>query len=206
MTDPTPAPTTTPSPAAATPAPRASTRDRLLDAAAELFYREGVGVGIETLCRTAGVSKRSMYQLFAGKDEVVAASLERAAPAYEAYLLPPAADGRPPRARIMHVFERLEEAAAAPDFRGCPLVSAAVEVKSPEHPASVVARRRKDALTAFFQQEAERGGAEDPALLARQLTVVFDGSSARAVVQACGLDGLAVATASALLDGAGLPA
>ncbi|MEU7860838.1 hypothetical protein [Nonomuraea sp. NPDC049141] len=41
-------------------------------------------------------------------------------------------------------------------------------------------------------------------MLARQLTVVFDGSSARAVVQAQGLDGLAVATAGALLDGAGI--
>ncbi|HUR01106.1 MAG TPA: hypothetical protein VM347_01065 [Nonomuraea sp.] len=102
------------------------------------------------------------------------------------------------------MFERLEKAAAAPDFRGCPFVAAAVEVKSPEHPASLVARRSKDALTAFFQQEAERGGAEDPALLARQLTIVFDGSGARAVVQAQGLDGLALATAGALLDGAGI--
>ncbi|MEU4222766.1 TetR/AcrR family transcriptional regulator [Nonomuraea sp. NPDC026600] len=185
------------------PAAPASTRDRLLDAAAELFYREGVGVGVEALCRTAGVSKRSMYQLFDSKDEVMAASLERSALAYQAFLQS-SADGRSPRARILHVFERLEESAAAPDFRGCPFVAAAVEVKSPEHPASLVARRSKDALTAFFQQEAERGGAEDPALLARQLTVVFDGSSARAVVQAQGLDGLAVATAGALLDGAGI--
>jgi AcrR family transcriptional regulator len=192
MTNPTPAPTT------------ASTRDRLLDAAAELFYRQGVGVGVEALCRTAGVSKRSMYQLFDSKDEVVAASLERSAPAYQAFLVPPADDGRPPRARILHVFEQLEEFAAAPDFRGCPYVAAAVELKAPEHPASLVARRCKDALTAFFQQEAERGGAKDPALLARQLTVVFDGAGARAVVQAQGLDGLAVATATALLDGAGV--
>lgn len=197
MTNPTPAPPRKP----ATPA---STRDRLLDAAAELFYREGVGVGVEALCRTAGVSKRSMYQLFDSKDEVMAASLERSALAYQALLQSSAADGRSPRERILHVFERLEELAAAPDFRGCPFVAAAVEVKSPEHPASLVARRSKDALTTFFQQEAERGGAEDPALLARQLTVVFDGSSARAVVQAQGLDGLAVATAGALLDGAGV--
>ena len=41
---------------------KASTRDRLLDAAAELFYRDGVSLGVEALCRTAGVSKRSMYQ------------------------------------------------------------------------------------------------------------------------------------------------
>ncbi|MEV0385055.1 TetR/AcrR family transcriptional regulator [Nonomuraea sp. NPDC050643] len=198
MTNPTPAPTERP---AAPP----STRDRLLDAAAELFYREGVGVGVEALCRTAGVSKRSMYQLFDSKDEVLAASLERSALAYQAFLWPPSDDGDlSPRARILRVFEWLEESAAAPDYRGCPFVAAAVEVKSPEHPASLVARRSKDALTAYFEQEAERGGAKDPALLARQLTVVFDGSSARAVVQAQGLDGLAVTTAGALLDSAGV--
>jgi AcrR family transcriptional regulator len=39
-------------------------RDRLLDAAAELFHRGGVHIGVEALCRTAGVPKRSMYQLF----------------------------------------------------------------------------------------------------------------------------------------------
>lgn len=71
-----------------------STRDRLLDAAAELFYREGVGVGVEALCRVAGVSKRSMYQLFDSKDAVLAASLERGAPAYQAFLLPPTTTGR----------------------------------------------------------------------------------------------------------------
>ncbi|MFB4302427.1 TetR/AcrR family transcriptional regulator [Actinomadura sp. NTSP31] len=197
MIEPTLAPTA--------PSTSTSTRDRLLDAAARLFYQEGVGVGVETLCRTAGVSKRSMYQLFDSKDEVVAASLERIAPVYQAFLQP--ADAvRSPRARILHVFERLEEAAAAPDFRGCPFLAAAVEVKSPEHPASQVARRCKDELTAFFQREAEHAGAEDPGLLARQLTVVFDGSSARAVVQGQGLDGLAIGTARALLDAAGVKA
>src|SRR5918992_3230321 len=185
-------------------APVASTRTRLLDAAAELFYREGVGVGVEALCRAAGVSKRSMYQLFSSKDELVAASLERIAPEYAAALLPAADDGRPPRARILHVFERLEDLELAQGFRGCPFVAAAVQVKSPEHPASLVARRQKDALCSFFQHEAERGGAPDPAQLARQLTLVFDGASARSVVQAQDLDGLAVATAAALLDGAGV--
>lgn len=39
---------------------KVSTKDRLLDAAAELFYRDGVSIGVEALCRAAGVSKRSM--------------------------------------------------------------------------------------------------------------------------------------------------
>lgn len=200
--------TSTPGGSAATAptaeATAAPPRERLLDAAARLFYREGVNVGVEALCRTAGVSKKSMYQLFASKDAVLAASLERAAPTYHR-LLTPGEDDRPPRARILHVFEQLEQFAAAPEYLGCPCVATAVELKDPEHPASVVARRFKDALTAFFHQEALRAGVRDPELLARQLTVVFDGSSACAVVQAQPLDGLAVATATVLLDSAEVP-
>ncbi|MEV4238150.1 TetR/AcrR family transcriptional regulator [Nocardia sp. NPDC049737] len=180
-----------------------STRDRLLDAAGQLFYEQGVHIGVDALCKAAGVSKRSMYQLFNSKDELVAASLERIAPDYRAALLP-TDDVGSPRERILHVFERLEYLEPAQDFRGCPYVAAAVQLKSPEHPASLVARRHKDGLTSFFQYEAERGGAPDPVLLGRQLTLVFDGASARSVVQAHDLDGLAVATATTLLDAAGV--
>jgi AcrR family transcriptional regulator len=186
------------------PAALAATRDRLLEAAAQLFYREGIGVGVETLCRTAGVSKRSMYQLFDSKDEVVAASLDHLAPSYWAALAPSDEDRRDPRARILHVFEQLEEQATSRAFRGCPFVAAAVEVKTPEHPASLAARRYKEAMTFFFQEEAKRAGVDEPAVLAQQLTMVFDGASARAVVQADSLHGLAVATASVLLDHAGV--
>src|SRR5262249_39676394 len=91
------------------------TRERLLDAAADLLYRAGVHGGVEALCRAAGVSKRSMYQLFESKDEVVAASLARSAPGIGAALLPPEGDGRSPRERILHVFERLEERSAEED-------------------------------------------------------------------------------------------
>jgi len=94
----------------------------------------------------------------------------------------------------------------AQDFLGCPFVATAIQVKSPEHPASRIARRQKDGLTSFFRGEAERGGAHDPELLARQLTIVFDGASARSVVQAHTLDGLAVTTAGALMDIAGVGA
>ncbi|AVZ71322.1 TetR family transcriptional regulator [Streptomyces lunaelactis] len=182
----------------------ASTRERLLDAAAELFYREGVGIGVEALCRTAGVSKRSMYQLFDSKDAVLAAVLQRRAASTEALLLPPEDDGRPPRSRILHVFEQLEAASVKPGYRGCPFLATEVELKNPEHPASRVARGAKQSLTDFFRTEGERGGAHDPALLARQLTLVFDGASARAGVGDEILDGLTTATVGTLLDAAGL--
>ncbi|MFF7679939.1 TetR/AcrR family transcriptional regulator [Actinacidiphila glaucinigra] len=187
-----------------TAAATAPTRERLLDAAAGLFYREGVNIGIEALCRAAGVSKRSMYQLFTSKDDVLAASLDRAGSGYLSGLLPAPDADLPPRDRIMHVFKQLESLSASPDYLGCPFLATAFELKDSEHPASVVARRYKDALTDFFREEARRGGAHDPDLLAHQLTVVFDGCSARSMTQARSLGGLATATATALLDAAGV--
>jgi AcrR family transcriptional regulator len=182
----------------------ATPRERLLDAAGELFYREGVNVGVDALCKAAGVSKKSMYQLFRSKDELIAESLASRGPSYQTLLHPGPEDERSPRDRILAVFERQDEMAADGNFLGCPFVSTAIELKNPEHPGSVVARHFKQQLTDFFQRELVRAGAEDPSTLAIQLTMIFDGASARAVVRAQTLGGIGVTTAAALLDAAGI--
>lgn len=183
---------------------KSNPRDRLLDAAASLAYRDGVGVGVEALCKAAAVSKRSMYQLFTSKDELLAASLERRAAARGAGLVPPADSPLAPRARILYVFERLQEQALLPEYKGCPYLAMQVELKDTEHPASVVGRRVKHDLELFFRREAERGGAADPEFVGRQLILVFDGASARAGVRADDVQGLATAMVGTLLDAAGV--
>ncbi|WP_406050157.1 TetR/AcrR family transcriptional regulator [Kribbella sp. NBC_00889] len=182
----------------------ATPRERLLEAAGELFYRDGVNIGVDALCKAAGVSKKSMYQLFRSKDELIAESLASRGPSYQALLHPGPEDERPARDRILTVFERQDELVAQGDFLGCPYVSTAVELKNPEHPGSVVARHFKQHLTDFFHRELVKAGAEDPGTLAIQLTMIFDGASARAVVRAQDLGGIGVLTAAALLDAAGL--
>ncbi|MFI6930393.1 TetR/AcrR family transcriptional regulator [Streptomyces sp. NPDC050287] len=181
-----------------------STRERLLEAAATLTYRDGVGIGVEALCKAAGVSKRSLYQLFESKDELLAVSLEEQAAAFAATLLPPADDGRSPRERILYVFDNVEAQAGMPEFRGCRYLAVQIELKDQSHPASRVAHRIKANLTGFFRSEAEQGGASDPDLLARQLILVFDGASARAGIQADNLTGLIAPTVAILLDAAGM--
>ncbi|MDQ0957366.1 AcrR family transcriptional regulator [Streptomyces sp. B4I13] len=181
-----------------------SPRERLLEAAATLTYRDGVGVGVDALCKAAGVSKRSMYQLFESKDELLAASLEARASAYAATLLPASDDHRSPRERIMHVFDQLASQAGAPDFLGCRYLAVQIELKDQGHPASRVARRVKENLTAFFRSEAGQGGASDPDLLARQLILIFDGASARAGIGADTPAGLIAPTVAVLLDAAGM--
>ncbi|MER5539580.1 TetR/AcrR family transcriptional regulator [Streptomyces mirabilis] len=181
---------------------KATPRERLLEAAATLTYRDGVGIGVEALCRAAGVSKRSMYQLFESKDELLAASLEERASAFAVRLLPAADDDRPPRERILHVFEQAELQAGAPEFRGCRYLAVPIELKDESHSASQVARRVETDLTAFFRAEAGQGGASDPDLLARQLSLIFEGASAIAGIRVDNLAGLIALTVGTLFDSA----
>ncbi|HTF53442.1 MAG TPA: TetR/AcrR family transcriptional regulator [Pseudonocardia sp.] len=185
---------------------QARPRERLLDAAGDLFYRDGVNVGVDALCQTAGVSKKSMYQLFRSKDELIAESLASQGPRFLRALEPGPEDGTTPRERILTVFQRQDRLVTGDRFLGCPFVNTAVELKNPEHPGSVVARHFKQRLTDFFEAELIAAGVDNPGSLAIQLTIVFDGASARAVVRAQALAGVGVAMAAALLDSAGVAA
>jgi AcrR family transcriptional regulator len=185
---------------------QATPRERLLDAAGELFYRDGVNIGVDALCKAAGVSKKSMYQLFRSKDELIAESLASMGPSYQRALEPERDEASTPRDRILAVFEKQDLLTTDGEFYGCPFVSTAVELKNPEHPGSVVARHFKQRLTDYFLGELVAAGADDPEMLAVQLTMTFDGASARAVVRAQALGGLGIKMAEAILDAAGVRA
>src|SRR5580692_7647663 len=90
-----------------------SARDRLLEAANELFYDEGVHtVGIDRVIERAGVAKASLYSTFGSKEELVVAYLERRAEARERRILERIRRHEQPRARILAVFELLAELVA----------------------------------------------------------------------------------------------
>jgi AcrR family transcriptional regulator len=184
---------------------KASQRERLMNAAVELFYRDGTGVGANALCKSAGISKKSMYQLFESKDALLTAALERRALADADFLLPPPGFSPSPRARLLHVFQQLEEFARSPGYMGCAYLAAQVELKDSAHPASLAAARiKREYLEGFFRTEAERGNATDPDFLTRQLAVLYDGASTRAGIGADDLQGLAVTTAETLIQAAGI--
>src|SRR5216683_7897469 len=113
-----------------------SPRQRLLDAAADLFYRQGIGaVGVDLVTRAAGVSKRTLYQQFGSKDQLVAESLEARGTAILGMYLPADDDGAPARKQILAVFDGLRGWTASAGFRGCPFVNTATELADPGHPA-----------------------------------------------------------------------
>jgi AcrR family transcriptional regulator len=180
-------------------------RQRLLDAAASLFYRQGIGaVGVDLVSRAAGVSKRTLYQQFGSKDQLVAESLDVKGAAILGMYLPVGGDDLPPREQILEVFDGLARWTAADDFRGCPFINTAAELTDRGHPARQVARGYKLALRHYFASQAERGGAADPQRLADQLIVVFDGAIVQAVMGTGQRADTARSAVHALLDAQGM--
>lgn len=146
-------------------------RERLLDAADELFYSEGVNtVGIDRVIAHAGVAKTSLYANFGSKEEFVRSYLERRHEARRDRIERAIAVHESPRDRILAVFDQLG------DLRGCPFIRAGAEA-----PAGSPIEQANDAYRAWvrslFRSLARSAGASDPATLATQLQILYDGAA-----------------------------
>jgi AcrR family transcriptional regulator len=152
-------------------------RERLLDAADELFYAEGVHtVGIDRVIEKAGVAKASLYGTFGSKEELVCAYLEKRKQEREARVLARIAPLRDPREKILAVFDALEERVAEPAFRGCAFVNATAEGPRDEGKARPVALAMRAWVRDLFTSLAREIGVGDPPKLGRQLQLLYDGA------------------------------
>ena len=181
-------------------------RQRLLDAAADLFYRQGIGaVGVDLVSKQAGVSKRTLYQQFGSKGRLIAESLDAHGAAIIGPYLPAEDSAAPAREQILAVFDGLSGWTASDTFRGCPFINTAAELADPRHPARQVARDHKHQLRGYFARQAKRGQAKDPQRLADQLIVVFDGAIVQAVMGTLHHSDAARSAVQVLLDAHGIP-
>jgi AcrR family transcriptional regulator len=155
-------------------------RQRILDTAAQLFYRDGINAtGVERLAAESSVSKRTLYQHFPSKTAVVEEylrSIEQTVA--DATLTGADASDQTPRERLLAVFEA--PTARGGPLRGCPFHNAAVEAAGTMPGIQEIVRASKrsfiDGLTAL----AIQAGADDPQLLGNELGVLYEGAAALA--------------------------
>ena len=157
---------------------RLSARERLLAAADELFYEEGVHtVGIDRVIERAGVAKATLYSAFGSKDELIRAYLQRRHERRQERMTRGLERYEDPRDRLLGVFDVLGELAAENGFRGCAFYNATAESV-----AGSAAQEVTDATRAWtralFVDLARDAGAPDPKGLAAQLVVLYDGATA----------------------------
>ncbi|MHB8189623.1 MAG: TetR/AcrR family transcriptional regulator [Ferrimicrobium sp.] len=159
--------------------------DRLLDAATELFYSEGItATGVDKIAAFSGVSKQTLYAHFHSKDQLVAAVLERRRServvSLDAWV---SSHASTPLDRLLAVFDWLGEWHSTEGRRGCAFVNAAAELPDPTHPAREVASRRKREMRYYLAKLADEAGLREPERVGSDLMLLLDGANARMVVE-----------------------
>lgn len=149
-----------------------------MEAARTLFYRNGIReTGMNELARAAEVSKRTIYQLFESKDDIVVAYLRYVSDHERLGTRSLNRSDLSAKERLVALFDRPHRPAV---FRGCPLHNAAVELAESGHPGRAVIADFKRATLAKLVETAAEAGAEDPQALARQLLTIHEGATALA--------------------------
>ena len=152
-------------------------KERILDTAERLFYGAGIrATGVDTIAAAVGISKRTLYNHFPSKDELIAAYLKRGF--YEQR-----ASDTPPLEQILRTFDRLEKGFAAKDFRGCRFVNAVAELGEDDHAARKIALDFKESRRLWYRERLIAIGAQDADALATQLAMLVDGAIAMAMVR-----------------------
>jgi AcrR family transcriptional regulator len=158
-------------------------RDRLVAAAEDLLARSGPrAVSMDAAAAAAGAGKMSAYRHFGGKDDLMAAALERYRPRHLRWLTGGAAPADPVAA-LLSAFDRLESAAAGPSFRGCPFVDAALAApRAGGAGAGPAAWRHKEDLMQALSGLARQAGLPGPEELGAAVALLIDGCAAQAAL------------------------
>lgn len=158
------------------PIDRGSARDRLLTAADELFYAEGVHtVGIDRVIERAGVAKATLYSAFGSKDELIRTYLADRHAVRRERIERELAGYPTPRERLLGVFDVLGVLGRESGFRGCAFVNASAEAR-PGSPILEVSDEYRRWVRTMFLELATAAGATDPERLAGQLVILYDGT------------------------------
>lgn len=159
-------------------------RERILDAADQLYYAKGyAAVGMDELRAASGVSLKRVYALFLSKNDIITAVLGRKHEEWESMLTGAvAAAGGDSRTRLLAVYDFLEDWFGTDDFRGCAFINAFGELGGTTPEIAQIVRDHK----ASFQQYmtglvAEIGASE---ALAAQLSILAEGAQSTAAISA----------------------
>ncbi|ASY63419.1 Transcriptional regulator, TetR family [Sinorhizobium sojae CCBAU 05684] len=156
----------------------ADVRNRILETASELFYKQGVrAVGVDLVVEKAGVAKTSLYRHFGTKDDLVAAFLEREDRDFWGQWDSVAAQHQDnARAELDAHLGWIGERVGRPHYRGCPQINVAAEFPETDHPARKIAEAHKREMRRRLKVIAERLDVAAPHELAGQLAVLINGA------------------------------
>lgn len=146
-------------------------RERLLQAASELFYRDGISAtGVDALTGRANVAKATFYRHFPSKDDLVLAWLQQPEARWIDSVVPELERRvESPLGRLVGFWDALGDWLEAREYIGCPFLNSLVEIKDADVPPRREIESYVQEVEAYFARAAAAAGVPDPAEAARQL-------------------------------------
>src|ERR1700730_12916808 len=145
-------------------------QDRIIETADRLFYGQGIrAVGVDTIAAEIGISKRTLYNHFPSKDQLIVAYLSR-------HFIQAKTSDRPLLEQILRYFDWLERWFASDTVRGCPFVNAIAELGDPTHPGAKMAVAYKEQRRLWLRDALAQMNVADPDGLATQVAILVEGA------------------------------
>jgi AcrR family transcriptional regulator len=158
--------------------PETPPRERILEAARDLFYCRGIrAVGVDEIAAAAQTNKMTLYRHFDSKDLLVAEYL-RSLNAYAIARDEEVRRAHPgdPYAQLCALITRIGNALCDADLRGCPMANAAVEFPEKDHPARIVIEESKKQQGERLAKLCRDAGFVEPEKMAEELFLLFEGA------------------------------
>ncbi|WP_079194658.1 TetR/AcrR family transcriptional regulator [Streptomyces sp. CB02923] len=151
---------------------------RVRAAAAKLFYERGIhAVGVDLIATEAGVTKKTLYDRFGSKEQIVVEYLAERDERWRVFLAEHLeAAGPGPADRILAVFDASHAWSVEHSTKGCSMVKAHAEISDPAHPAYAIITGQKAWMLALFTDLTRVLAAPDPDHLARTLLLLHEGA------------------------------
>lgn len=178
-------------------------RERLLQAATELFCRRGIhAVGVDAVVEAAGTAKATLYKVFGSKNALVEAVLDREGRDWRDWFLGGLDDGEATaRQRLDRIAPLLRDWFAGEGYYGCAFINAVGEHDKTDDRMRRLALGHKRVVLDRIRTLLAEAGAADPDGLSHQVGIVIDGAIVAALVtRDAGVGDVAGDTLACLLD------
>ena len=164
--------------------PAKSKRELIVSEALKLFYQNGFNAtGIERIISEAGVSKKTLYNHFKSKDELVLTTLRKRDELFRNSIMRETERlGSTPRERLLTIFDAHDQWFQEKEFSGCMFINASAEFSSQQDPNHIISAEHKRLVRDYICELAQQAGAKDPQALANQLHLLLEGAIVEAHV------------------------
>lgn len=165
--------------------PALSKREQIVTEALKLFYQNGFNAtGVDRVIAEAGVSKKTLYNHFRSKDELILATLRKRDELFRNHLMRETERlASTPKAQLLAIFDVVEAWFHEKNFSGCMFINASAEFADANNPCHILCAEHKRLVCEYIRGLAAKAGVEDPKELSEQLNLLIEGAIVEAHVR-----------------------